>query len=138
MLLWKRVAAIGAAMSLLAAGTATAAQPPDGASRADATIRYTEYGIPHIVANDYVNLGFGQGYAAAKDNICAIADVAMTTRAERSRWLGPDAPPTSGVSQASTNLASDLYFQGLNESGVVEVMNIDTLVYYRDSYKRTK
>ncbi|WP_410580830.1 penicillin acylase family protein [Amycolatopsis sp. lyj-108] len=120
MLLWKRIAAVGAAASLLAAGTATAAQPPDGVSRADATIRYTEYGIPHIVANDWVNLGFGQGYAAAKDNICAIADVAITTRAERSRWLGPDVPPTSGVSQASSNLASDLYFQGLNESGVLE------------------
>ncbi len=53
MLLWKRIAAAGAAMSLLAAGTATAAQPPNGVSRTDATIRYTEYGIPHIVANDY-------------------------------------------------------------------------------------
>ncbi|HET6290942.1 MAG TPA: hypothetical protein VFG15_29880 [Amycolatopsis sp.] len=46
MLLWKKVAAIGAA---------TAARPPDGVSRADAAIRYTEFGIPHIVANDWVN-----------------------------------------------------------------------------------
>ncbi len=118
MLLWKRIAAAGLAMSLLAAGAA-AAEASDGSSDG-ATIRYTEFGIPHIVANDYVSLGFGQGYAAAKDNICAIEDVAVTTRAERSRWRGPDAPPTSGVSQAGTNLASDLYFQGVNESGVVE------------------
>ncbi|WP_410659111.1 penicillin acylase family protein [Amycolatopsis sp. lyj-112] len=119
MLLWKRIAAIGTAVVLLAAGTATA-QAAEVSSNAGATIRYTEFGIPHIVADDYVNLGFGQGYAAAKDNICAIVDVAVTTRAERSRWLGPDAPPTSGVSQASTNLASDLYFQGLKETGLVE------------------
>lgn len=119
MLLWKRIAAASAVLSLLAAGTASA-RPSETSSNTDATIRYTEFGIPHIVANDYVGLGFGQGFAAAKDNICAIADVAVTTRAERSRWLGPDAPPTSGVSQASTNLASDLYFQGLKESGLVE------------------
>ncbi|MEU3626311.1 hypothetical protein BS329_16385 [Amycolatopsis coloradensis] len=53
MLLWKRIAAIGAATSLLAA----AVQPPEGAFRPDAAIRYTEYGIPHIVANDTERYG---------------------------------------------------------------------------------
>ncbi|WET76643.1 hypothetical protein P3102_21235 [Amycolatopsis sp. QT-25] len=43
MLLWKKVAAVGAA------------QPPDGVSRADATTGCVEFGTPHIVANDRVN-----------------------------------------------------------------------------------
>ena len=85
-----------------------------------ATIRYTEYGIPHIVAKDYEGLGFGQGYAAARDNICAIAQTMMTTSGQRARYLGPDARPDSGLSQAATNLVSDLYFTGINDSGVVE------------------
>lgn len=36
-----------------------------------AVIRYTEYGVPHIVAKDYANLGFGTGWAQAADQVCA-------------------------------------------------------------------
>ena len=39
-----------------------------------AKIRRTEYGIPHILANDWQSLGFGTGYAFAQDNICTIAE----------------------------------------------------------------
>jgi acyl-homoserine-lactone acylase len=46
-----------------------------------ATIRYTEYGIPHVVAKDYGGLGFGQGYAAANDNICGIEQAMLTVSA---------------------------------------------------------
>ncbi|MGB5366523.1 MAG: penicillin acylase family protein, partial [Polyangiales bacterium] len=35
-----------------------------------AEIRRTEYGIPHITANDWASLGFGFGYAYAQDNFC--------------------------------------------------------------------
>ncbi|MFF3322499.1 hypothetical protein [Streptomyces sp. NPDC002889] len=51
--------------------TATATRPPGAAAGLhvghpsgrglSAVIRYTEYGIPHIVAKDYANLGFGAG-----------------------------------------------------------------------------
>lgn len=36
-----------------------------------AVIRYTEYGVPHIVAKDYANLGFGTGWAQAADQVCS-------------------------------------------------------------------
>jgi acyl-homoserine-lactone acylase len=96
----------------------SAAAPPTGSLAA--TIRYTEYGIPHVLAGDFASLGFGQGYAAARDNACAIGQAMLTTSGQRSRHLGPNARPASGLSQASTNLASDLYFQGINDSGTVE------------------
>ena len=33
-------------------------------------IRWTSYGIPHILAEDYGSLGYGMGYAFAKDHYC--------------------------------------------------------------------
>ena len=47
------------------------------------TIRTTEYGIPRIVADNYRGLGFGYGYALARENICSMADIYTTNRGER-------------------------------------------------------
>ena len=116
----------GATMAIvtaIASSTVLTSSPsasPGHRTDLSATIRYTEYGIPHVVAKDYEGLGFGQGYAAARDNICAIAQTMMTTSGQRSRHLGQDARPNSGLSQSATNLVSDLYFTGINDSGVVE------------------
>ena len=85
-----------------------------------ADIRYTEYGIPHIKAKDFAGLGYGYGFASARDNICVLADTYLTVSAERSRHLGPDAPGNSAYGAARTSLSSDLYFQQVIDSGVVE------------------
>ncbi|WP_369381690.1 penicillin acylase family protein [Streptomyces sp. cg36] len=85
-----------------------------------ATIRYTEYGIPHILAKDYADLGFGTGYAQAADEVCTLADGFVTLRGERSRWFGPDAAPDGSLSSAAKNLSSDLYFKGVRDTGTVE------------------
>jgi acyl-homoserine-lactone acylase len=85
-----------------------------------ANLRYTEYGIPHIKANDFAGLGYGYGFAVAKDNICVLADTYLTVAAERSRFLGPDAPANTAYGPARTSLNSDLYFKQVNDSGVVE------------------
>ncbi|WP_405813309.1 penicillin acylase family protein [Streptomyces sp. NBC_01390] len=85
-----------------------------------AVIRYTEYGIPHIVAKDYANLGFGSGWAQAADQVCVLADGFVTLRGDRSRWFGPDATPDFSLSDASDNLSSDLYFRGVRDAGTVE------------------
>lgn len=74
-----------------------------------AVIRYTEYGIPHIVAKDYANPGFGNGWAQAADLVCTLADGFVTllnTSAPRvlaaladavaelrGAGIAPDAPP---------------------------------------------
>lgn len=85
-----------------------------------ADIRYTEYGIPHIKAKDFAGLGYGYGFAAAKDNVCVLADTYLTVDADRSRYLGPDAPANDAIGAAENSLNSDLYFQQVNDSRVVE------------------
>ncbi|MFD3512832.1 penicillin acylase family protein [Streptomyces sp. NPDC058657] len=84
-----------------------------------AVVRYTEYGIPHILAKDYANLGFGNGWAQANDQVCTLAEGFATVRGERSRYFGADGRPDGSLSSASTNLANDLWFRGVRESGTV-------------------
>jgi len=54
-----------------------------------ADITRTEYGIPHIVADDWGSLGFGQGYAYAQDRACTLLDQIVKVRGERSKYFGP-------------------------------------------------
>ena len=54
----------------------------------EATIRRTAHGIPHIQAKDFGGLGYGQGYAFAKDHVCILADQILKVRGERARYLG--------------------------------------------------
>ncbi|MEH6375681.1 penicillin acylase family protein [Streptomyces sp. KLMMK] len=106
-------------------GEAAAAGAPARAEHAkggglSAVVRYTEYGVPHIVAKDYANLGFGTGWAQAADQVCVLADGFLTLRGERSARFGPDAKPDGSLSSATTNLSSDLFFRGLNEAKTVD------------------
>ncbi|WNF30734.1 penicillin acylase family protein [Streptomyces sp. C11-1] len=111
-----------AVMSTSAAAGAPGTGAPDHAQGPDtATIRYTEYGIPHITASDWEGLGTGYGYASAKDNVCTLADTYLMVNAQRSRYLGPDGKTSPGERQnTTTNLNSDLYFQRIKDDRVVE------------------
>ncbi|MDQ0604011.1 acyl-homoserine-lactone acylase [Streptomyces canus] len=117
-----------AAVALLTAASALPAAAAEGQNRQQhpshgglsATIRYTEYGIPHILARNYTDLGFGTGWAQAADQVCTLADGFVTVRGERSRFFGPDAAPDFSLSSAARNLSSDLYFQGVREARTVE------------------
>ncbi len=77
-----------------AALPAAAAEPPGRQEHPargglSAVVRYTEYGIPHIRAESYADLGFGTGWAQAADQVCVLADGFVTVRGERSRFFGP-------------------------------------------------
>ncbi|MGW8884153.1 penicillin acylase family protein [Streptomyces sp. NPDC055749] len=109
---------VSASLPPAAAGTSPSRHPSGGGL--SAVIRYTEYGIPHIVAKDYANLGFGTGWAQAADQVCTLADGFVTVRGERSRFFGQDAAPDGSLSSATKNLSSDLYFRGVRDSGTVE------------------
>lgn len=63
------------------------------AGKLHATIRTTEYGIPHVLADDYAGLGFGTGYAAARDNLCQIALTMVATSAQSSCTSAPTSHP---------------------------------------------
>ncbi|MFJ3670877.1 penicillin acylase family protein [Streptomyces sp. NPDC090106] len=107
------------ALPAAAAGSAGGRDHPSGGGLS-AVIRYTEYGIPHIVAKSYADLGFGEGWAQAADEVCTLADGFVTLRGERSRHFGADAPGDGALSSAATNLTSDLYFRGVRQSRTVE------------------
>jgi acyl-homoserine-lactone acylase len=123
------VMAAVAALVAIAAPPALASRPASGGSRSSvaaagrlsAQIRYTTGGIPHILAHDWTSLGFGYGYAFAKDNLCTMANDYVTVEAQRSRYFGPtgvDIQRGNGV--VVSNLDSDLFFQQIIDSGVVQ------------------
>ncbi|WP_394619813.1 penicillin acylase family protein [Lentzea sp. JNUCC 0626] len=88
--------------------TVLVSSSPAVADSGGTVIRRTSYGIPHVLAGDYRGAGEGLGYAFAQDNVCVMAEIVVTLAAQRSRWFGPE------------NAASDLYYQRLNQSKVVE------------------
>lgn len=125
----RRLTALGisllTAAAFLPSSVATAGAAKDRDARPSggglsATLRYTQYGIPHILAKDYENLGFGTGWAQAADQVCTLAEGYVTVRGERSRHFGPDGKPDGSLSSATTNLASDLYFGGVRDTRTVE------------------
>ncbi|MEV8624706.1 penicillin acylase family protein [Streptomyces sp. NBC_01268] len=126
---FRRLALVGAALATVTASLPAAAVADTGdrdrhpSDRGlSAVIRYTEYGIPHIVAEDYANLGFGTGWAQAADQVCVLADGFVTVAGERSRWFGADGVPDGSLSSATKNLSSDLFFRGAKDAGTVEAL----------------
>ncbi|MCY1034624.1 acylase [Corallococcus sp. BB11-1] len=83
--------------------------PPPAPAKYTAKIRRTSYGIPHITADNYGSLGFGQGYAFAQDHVCTLADQIIKVRSERARYLGQG--------PGNTYVGSDLAYLSL---GLIE------------------
>ena len=97
------------------------ALPPVASAEYEVTIRRTDHGIPHVIAGDWGDLGYGYGYALAEDNVCTLADTYTTVRAERSKYFGPDEGYVfQGNGFSVNNLNSDFFFQRINDDQVVE------------------
>lgn len=94
---------------LTACKPALVAFDPDGVL--DATIRYTEFGVPHIEAENLESLAYGVGFAFARDNVCVLADLVVRANSQRARYFGPDLVAGSGDSQ---HLISDFGYLGLD------------------------
>ncbi|SFW73830.1 penicillin acylase family protein [Amycolatopsis australiensis] len=114
----KSVAVLAAALTITTLGAGVASAGEDSGGKA--VLRYTEHGIPHIVAKDFAGLGYGYGFAAATDNVCELANIYLTVSAQRSKYFGPDGGGYPSLSDAESNLHSDLFFQRINDSGVVD------------------
>ena len=78
----------------------------DGTYEAD--LRVTTHGVAHVRAGDWGGLGFGQGWACARDHLPTIADQIVKVRSERSRFHGPGGQ--------GGNVASDLGYLALRVS----------------------
>lgn len=89
------------------------------AAELQAQIRWTRYGIPHIQAKDERGLGYGIGYAYARDNACLLAEEVVTARGERSRYFGVDGKSSAGIG----NLPSDFFYTWLNDSDALQRMH---------------
>ncbi len=61
----------------------------DSRHRYEATVVKTDFGIPHITANSWGALGFGEAYTAAEDHICNMALALVRSRGESAAVFGP-------------------------------------------------
>ncbi len=117
----------GASQSEIAPQAVTAASE----RRYRATIHWTSYGIPHIVADDFASLGFGQGYAAASQRICLIADQVIKLRSQRARYFGPHA----STAQSNANLDTDFAYLALDLRRRAERALAETTFEIRDLFR---
>ena len=90
-------------------GMIVAAGADVGTGTYEASIRWTTHGVAHVEASDWGSLGFGQGWACARDHYAAICDHAVKVASQRSRHLGRG--------EGDRHLHSDLGYLGL---GVAE------------------
>ena len=98
-----------------------AAIAPAEALAYDVVIRRTEHGIPHILARDWKDMGYGYAHAFAEDNICTIAASYVTVNAERSRFFGAEASwRFEGNGTVVNNLNSDFFFERIKDARIVE------------------
>ncbi|WP_439107760.1 acylase [Congregibacter sp.] len=81
----------------------------DAKTAYEVTIRKGPYGVPHIQAEDYGALGYGEAYTAANDHVCNIALGLLQGRGESSRYLG------AGANQS--NITLDAVVRGLDLRG---------------------
>jgi acyl-homoserine-lactone acylase len=88
-----------------------------------AEIRRTDYGIPHITADDWAGLGYGFGYAYAQDNFCVTMREVVFATGRSAELMGED----------KGNVDSDLLFRFLYgdkasfKKKFVDVLPKDTL-----------
>lgn len=66
-------------------------------ANASAEIQWTSYGVPHIKADNYTDLGEGLGYVMAKDRYCNVAETVITAKGERAKHLG------AGIDESNIN-----------------------------------
>ena len=83
-----------------------------------ADIVWTEYGIPHITADDWGSLGYGSGYALAKENYCVLMKEYVWAKGESARYLGDEG-----------DIDSDFVYKMLNSDERIQRM-IDGLPDY--------
>ncbi|MGP9832443.1 penicillin acylase family protein [Marinobacter sp. NSM] len=69
-------------------------------------IRYTEFGVPHIIASDYGSLGYGAGYDHARNNLCTLSEQLVKLKSQKSRFFGPG--------ERSMNILTDVGYKALD------------------------
>ena len=116
----KRAGAMLALVLLAACGSSSQVAGSGGgdsssggsAAKYDVTVTRTQYGIPHIKAKDFGSLGYGYGYSFAEDNLCVMMDDYLTTRGQRSQYLGGTGSYSiPAVPVTANNVDSDYFWK---------------------------
>ncbi|WP_346776882.1 acylase [Thalassotalea sp. G2M2-11] len=106
----------------------------------NANIRWTDYGVPHVTADNLQSMSYGVGYAFAKDNICVLADQIIKYNSQRAKYFGPDLVPGSGDSEHLINdfgyLALDIRKQAENNIRGMSANSQALLSGYAAGYNR--
>jgi acyl-homoserine-lactone acylase len=79
-------------------------------------VSWSSLGVPHVEAADEYGLGYGIGYAYARDNLCLLADEVLTVSGQRSLMEGRAGHSSTGLD----NLTSDIFFHWLNSDEQVQ------------------
>ncbi|MAT93069.1 MAG: hypothetical protein CME59_10755 [Halioglobus sp.] len=87
--------------------------PPEPAPRYQADIVWTEYGVPHVTANDYGGLGYGAGYAYARENYCTVMRAYVQAAGESARYLGEEG-------DLNSDLVMKLYNSDANVQRIID------------------
>ncbi|MDC0661280.1 penicillin acylase family protein [Marinobacter sp. SS21] len=79
-----------------------------------ASVRRTEFGIPHIEADSFADMGYAYGYLQAEDNLCLLAEDTLTLRGLRARYLGQSGNYTIPANGTDTsNLNADFFWRSV-------------------------
>lgn len=107
------IALAWATLPLVSAAAAAA----DGPGRQSVTITRDSDGIPHITADNFRALGYGEAWAFSQDDFCTLAEDFVTVDGDRSRYFGPKGlSVTYAATTTATNLQSDLFWRSIKAS----------------------
>ncbi|MEP5566408.1 MAG: penicillin acylase family protein, partial [Halioglobus sp.] len=65
-------------------------EPPEPELTYSADVVWTEYGIPHVTADDWGSAGYGMGYAYSKENYCTLMREYVRAKGESAKYLGEE------------------------------------------------
>lgn len=68
----------------------TPAPPAEPMITYEVEVKRTAYGVPHIIADDWGSLGFGQAYAYAQDNYCVLMREVVFATGQSQRYFGDE------------------------------------------------
>ena len=68
------------ALALVGVGPCPPSKPPVRKGRIHTNVWTTSFGIPHIHATSWAGMGYGLGYADARDNLCIRSPEIVTSR----------------------------------------------------------
>jgi len=136
----RRCAAVLLALAALAAPGSVHAERP----ASPVSITFTAHGVPHVNAADFYDLGYGFAYAAARIDVCAIAEVFVDVAGHRAADFGGSENQVNPlVGRPSSNVVGDLATDLLVDSKVMASQRAgltpdgrDLVAGYADGFNR--